>query len=130
MKNKHLYTFLKDRTLQARLVLIIIVALLCLGLTQWTKEQDRELLILQAKKQQVAEIPGLQNKLARLEASDGLLLTGIIFDKERPLAVINDKVMAEGDLINNKKLRMIWDDSVTICENVLNGKCVDLILEK
>jgi hypothetical protein len=130
MNNKYIYTFLKDGSLQARVVLFVVAALLCLGLFQMTKKLDKELLALQAQKQQVAEIPKLQAQLAKLEASDGLLLTGIIFNKERRLAVINDKLMAEGELINNKKLRAIWDNCVTVCENVLDGKCVDLTLEK
>jgi len=130
MKNKHLYTFSKDRSLQVRAVLIVVAAVLCLGLWQWTKEQDKELLLLQTRKQLVTEIPGLQNKLARLEASDGLLLTGIIFNKERPLAVINDKVLAVGDVIGNKKLQAIWDNCVTVCDNATGNKCVDLRLEE
>jgi hypothetical protein len=130
MKNKYLYTFSKDRSLQGRILLLIVAAILCLGFSKWTKEQNRELLVLQSKKQLVAEIPKLQAQVAKLEASNGLLLTGIIYNKERPLAVINDKVLAAGDVIGNKKLRAIWDNCVTVCDNVLDGKCVDLVLEK
>jgi molybdenum cofactor biosynthesis enzyme len=130
MKNKYLYTFLKDRHLQWPVALTAIAAVLCLVLWQMAKQQEKELSALQAKKQVVAEIPKLQAQVAKLEASDGLLLTGIIFNKERPLAIINDKVLAVGDVIENKKVRAIWTTCITLCDNVIGGKCVDLKLEE
>jgi hypothetical protein len=44
----------------------------------------------------------------------GLLLTGIIWDQKKPLAVINGKMLGVGDIINGAKVRKIHKESVLL----------------
>lgn len=45
------------------------------------------------------------------------VLKGIIWDSQRPFAVIGDSVVSEGDYVDNKKVIRIDKDSVTLDNN-------------
>jgi len=55
----------------------------------------------------------LQNQL--VSSAQGISLNGIIFNKDMPVAVINNTIAKEGDLIaNNTKIVSIKRDSVIL----------------
>jgi len=51
------------------------------------------------------------------EAATSLVLEGIIWDEETPSAMINDMIVNEGDIIEDKKVKKITKDSVILIEN-------------
>lgn len=52
-----------------------------------------------------------------IEPQGGTDLKGIIWDSQRPFAIIGDAVVIEGDYIENKKVIRIDKDSVTLDSN-------------
>jgi len=51
------------------------------------------------------------------ESITSLVLEGIIWDEETPSAMINDMIVNEGDMIEDKKVKKITRDSVILIEN-------------
>lgn len=54
-----------------------------------------------------------QKQIKKADVAD-LTLTGIIYDKESPMAVINDVIIHEGDMIGGAVVKEIRSDSVVL----------------
>lgn len=67
----------------------------------------------------------LSESMARINTT-GLTLTGIIWDKDNPLAIINDSMLRKGDALGANKVIEIRPDSVTLNDGVNN---IELTLE-
>ncbi len=50
----------------------------------------------------------------RLEDASGILLNGIIYDKDNPLAIINNTLLRPGDCLGNIKVLKIEESSVVV----------------
>lgn len=61
--------------------------------------------------------PDHASGLVPIETEGGTYLKGIIWDAQKPFALIGDKVVSEGDLIDNKKVIKINKDSVVLNNN-------------
>lgn len=59
--------------------------------------------------------------------SDGLRLESILFSKARKVAMINGKVLAEGDVMGSRKIIRISKNSVLVSDN---GKKITLKLSR
>lgn len=95
-------------------------------------ERAKEPEMRKVKKKKPAEIEALLQEVGRKDpflpppsgkyippASSGggeLNLAGIIWDAERPLAIINDTVIGEGDKIGDKKVIKIEKESVILIQ--------------
>jgi len=53
-----------------------------------------------------------QEPLVKTNSAAGLTLSGIIWDQDKPLAVINDRVCAVGDVVQGGKILEIMKDMV------------------
>lgn len=49
---------------------------------------------------------------AKSNSIEGLTLTGIIWDKNKPLAVVNDRVVGKGDIVNDSVILEVMKDIV------------------
>lgn len=59
--------------------------------------------------------PASENYIPEIRAE--LNLVGIIWDAEKPLAVINDTIVSQGDVIENKKVIKITNEGVVLSED-------------
>ncbi|MBL7170477.1 MAG: hypothetical protein ISS46_00575 [Candidatus Omnitrophica bacterium] len=59
----------------------------------------------------------LEPKMSKLGFSD-LVLSGIIWDKEAPLAIINDHILKEGDTISDFEIEEIREDEVVLVKGM------------
>lgn len=75
--------------------------------------------ILPKEKQQPQSVAAKKNRLFFSSRYDDFNLSGILYDQQKPLAIINERVVAEGSLINGAKLLQIKPNSVELS---LKGK--------
>lgn len=62
-------------------------------------------------------LPASEKYIPVAPAHTGQNLTGIIWDAKKPLAIINNMIVGEGEIIGNKKIIKIEKESVLISEN-------------
>lgn len=60
------------------------------------------------------------DRKSRTELFAGLSLTGIIWDKKKPIAVINGKMLGVGDIIKGAKVKKIQKESVMLRKHGTN----------
>ncbi len=126
MKNKYIYSFLKDAAFRfwccaASVGMIVVIIFLRIGITDGLALKD-----IQRKQVLIAQIPSLRARLADTRVVNGLLLSGIISGKEKPMAVVNGQLVSVGDEIEGKKVVGITDRGVTVCDLVAVTKCIEL----
>ena len=128
MQNKYVYAFLKDPLLRTLLICCIIGIVFGVMLVRWEKSQIMQMESMRVKQALVAQIPSLRAKIAAIEgAVNGLALKGII-SEPYPMAVINNKLIKIGGMIDGKRVTAITSHHVAVC-NEASGKCIDLVLK-
>ena len=93
------------------------------------REQSLKIKAVLEKKAAIAQIPALRARIAELGAVNGLFLSGIISDKQEPMAVINNTLVKVGDEIEDKKVAAITGQTVTVCSTERPDQCVQLLLQ-
>ena len=97
MANKFITLLRNDSRITVNFVLILIVAFVFAYLKITDNNQAKMLRQLETQKELIQRIPEMRNKLASF--SQGITLNGIIFNQERPVAVINNTLVKEGDSV-------------------------------
>jgi len=119
MVNKLIELLRNDVQIIRRFMLILVVFLLLVFLRTIDKAQEKSLKQLQGQKSLILQIPELQNQL--VSTAQGLSLNGIIFNKDMPVAIINNAIAKEGDLVaSNIKVVSIKSDSVVLNDGSKN----------
>lgn len=119
MVNKLIELLRNDVQIIRRFMLILVVFLLLVFLRTIDNAQEKSLKQLQGQKSLILQIPELQNQL--VSSAQGLSLNGIIFNKDMPMAIINNAIAKEGDLVaSNTKVVSIKSDSVVLNDGSKN----------
>ncbi len=77
------------------------------------KQKPPTSLPLNVNKKHKKKVPFKEKKYPQNE----LLLEGIVYDKGKPLAIINGKVFKEGDKINKLEIKKIDNNSVQLIDS-------------
>jgi len=119
MVNKLIELLRNDVQIIRRFMLILVVFLLLVFLRTIDNAQEKSLKQLQGQKSLILQIPELQNQL--VSTAQGLSLNGIIFNKDTPIAIINNAIAKEGDLVaSNTTVVSIKSDSVVLNDGSKN----------
>jgi hypothetical protein len=128
MKNKYFCAFFKDGVFRlwgvtSIMGVMVVVILLRIMITDRTALKD-----IQRKQALISQIPSFQARLADTGSVSGFLLSGIIFRKEKPMAVINGQLVKVGDMVDGKRVVDITKHDATLCDSMMMGKCIQLSL--
>jgi len=77
------------------------------------RQKEFSLLLEELKKKNPFDKSHLNVDKYRFTTGD-LSLSGILYDEKRPLAIINEQVVAEGDMLGNKQVIKISQDEVIL----------------
>jgi len=118
MLNKFAYLLGKDKQVQMTFVLLLAVFCLTVFLKNVNNVQERLLAQLQTQKNLVLRIPELQKQQVFAPLSD-ISLSGIIFNIEASVAIINNSIVKAGDQVGpNTKVVSIKSDAVVLNDGV------------
>jgi type II secretory pathway component PulM len=130
MKNKYLYSFLKDINFRALCMLPVLGAVLCFVLIRLGIRQSLEFKEIQAQQAIIAQIPSLETKILQLKGNvNGLVLNGVISDNAQSMAIINNRLVKFEEIIDGKRLVTLTKQSAMLCD-VVSDKCITLYLGK
>ena len=135
MQNKYFYSLRRDPGFRTACLLSVMGVLFCVFMFRLDQRQGLELKDIRDKQGVILQIPMLKARLAGAGGAaaavpvNGLVLSGIIYDKEQPMAVINNILFKAGDEVEGRRVTAVRDSGVTVCDIDPPNKCEALFLE-
>ncbi len=113
MLNKFAILLGKDKQIALNFFLLLIVFFVFNYLNSESYKERKIFTQLKSRQKIISQIPALENQLK--SPFRGMILNGIIFNQELPMAIVNNNLLKEGDFVTgNIKVAVIKQDSVIL----------------